>query len=220
MIEIVNNNLCKKRPKKLRRFFIILLVIVIFILLFLNYKFNVTKTVLDVSKETLYKYSVNSVNETVLESLKNQTSYNEIVNIEKNSNGDIILISADSYKINLISREICSKTERKLNEKIDKGVPIPFFAFSGISLISGYGTKINYNSFNISSIESDILSNFFSVGINQTLHSIYIKIIVKINLNMPFNVESEEFESKILLCESVILGKIPDAYLNGNIFDK
>jgi sporulation protein YunB len=128
-------------------------------------------------------------------------------------------MTTDSYKLNVISREVEKHSFTILKSKIEKGVQIPFLAFLGLDFISGYGRKINFKMLAVSSVECDFLGEFSSVGINQTLHSIYINVKSKIKISKFFNKTEQVYTSKILLCETIIVGKVPEVYLNGKIFN-
>ena len=80
------------------------------------------------------------------------------------------------------------------------------------------GEKYIYKAVNIVSVISEFKSNFNSVGVNQTLHSIYIDVIVMVEIIFPLNKTTVKNSTPILISESVLIGKVPDIYLNGKIF--
>lgn len=49
-------------------------------------------------------------------------------------------------------------------------------------------------------------------GINQTLHRIFLDIKTKTNILTPFNVLRNEYENRVLLTESIIVGDVPETY--------
>ena len=61
-------------------------------------------------------------------------------------------------------------------------------------------------------VETDIDSEFTSVGINQTLHRIYLNLKCSIGILTPFQSVSKSVLSKVLLTETVIVGEVPSAY--------
>lgn len=63
-------------------------------------------------------------------------------------------------------------------------------------------------------IEADIDSEFSSVGINQTLHRIYLNLNCSIGILTPFKSISKTVSSKVLLTETVIVGEVPSTYYN------
>jgi hypothetical protein len=56
------------------------------------------------------------------------------------------------------------------------------------------------------------------VGINQTLHSIYVNVNCELKITTPLNVQIEKISTPVLLNETVLVGKVPSVYLNGNLF--
>jgi len=64
------------------------------------------------------------------------------------------------------------------------------------------------------SINSDIDSEFTSVGINQTLHRIYLNLDCSIGILTPFKTIHQNVSSKVLLTETVIVGEVPSTYYN------
>lgn len=58
------------------------------------------------------------------------------------------------------------------------------------------------------------MSEFESVNINQTIHKIYFDLNTILNVFTPVGAFGEDINSKVLLTEAVIVGKIPDAYYN------
>ena len=57
--------------------------------------------------------------------------FSSIIRVDKNSQGEIVLLSTDSYGVNKIASDISKRTQKILNEETDKGVEIPIGAFSG-----------------------------------------------------------------------------------------
>ena len=220
MIEVCDENIYytkkrKKNGKQILAFF--LFFIILFGILF-YYNKVVNKEVYRYCLDYLEVYSLEALNNAVLDSLTNEIEYNSLVNIEKNNNGDIVLMSANSFEVNKLSRKIVSLTSLYLKNKLETGVPVPLLAFSGIPLLSGYGKKINIKTMNLTSVGCGFVSDFKSVGINQTLHSIYIEIICKSNMSVLFSKREVNSKTSVLICETVLVGKVPEIYLNGKLF--
>lgn len=219
MIECTTENLLKKKRRGKRkswRLFSIFLVIIFAIYLF--NRFIVCDNLSRVCFDYISSKSSIAVNNAVIFSLNNNT-YSDIITIEKNNSGDVSLISANSYTINKISREIIAKTNSVMSNIIDRGVPIPVLAFTGINVLSGVGRKVYFKSLTILKIDCNFSSNFQSVGVNQTLHSIYADVLIDVNIGFLFYDNKRTIKSSVLLCESVIIGKVPNTYLNGKIFN-
>ncbi len=222
MIECSSNRIWYKKNRKKRnrsKFLFVFLTLTIIIGVFCYYKFIIVENIYKICSDYAYSYSTEAVNKTIIKSANNNVNYDELITIEKNAQGDIVLISANSYKINSLSREISDKTQSNIKNSLKNGIPIPIMAFSGINILSGYGKNVNFKSIYVTSVDCNFLSNFSSVGINQTLHSIYINVLIKVNLELPFSSKIQDCSTNVLITETVLIGKVPEIYFNGRLFN-
>ena len=60
----------------------------------------------------------------------------------------------------------------------------------------------------------DFVSFFQSAGINQTLHKIYIDVYADVSIVTPIDQPTIQVKAEVLVCENLIVGKIPQTYLN------
>lgn len=221
MIEVSSENIWyikkRKKPKlkKVLAFFLITLFILSAILY--NY-FVVNKMIFKYCEEyAIYNFS-ECVNEAILESLEEDFSYNSLIDIEKNNLGDIVLMNAKTYEVNKLSRKIVNYTSTKLNNRFLNGIPVPSLAFTGIPILSGYGNKINLKTMFVSSVNCNFVSKFTAVGINQTLHSIYVEVTSTSMINSFLSKNQVKCNTQVLICESILIGKVPEIYLNSKLF--
>ena len=129
-------------------------------------------------------------------------------------------VSANALKINKIARDAASISQSNLKNLSLNGVPVPLGALTGIEALAGFGPKIHIRIIPVSSVTCAFSSEFESVGINQTKHSVYLNVIADISIVMPSKTENFAVTTDILVCECVIVGAIPDAYLQTDIFGK
>ena len=220
MIECSQNYIWYKKRKKrtFKRFFSFLLIFAIIISLYLYYKRAICGQIFNICTGQAYAISTESVNNSLLISLQDNIKYSDLIVIEKNGSGDISLMTTNSLKINLINREVANSTSKLLKSKLSNGFVLPLGAFSGLPFLSGYGTKIRLKITSSTSVICQFTSNFTSVGINQTLHSIYIDVISTIKLHLPLNTTTAVCKTQILISETVLVGKVPDIYLKDGLF--
>ena len=85
-------------------------------------------------------------------------------------------------------------------------------ALTGSRLVSNVGPKIKIKVIPSGTITSTLETEFYSVGVNQSLHRIYLNIDCTASILSPFETVSQSINNKILLSESVIVGNTPDNY--------
>jgi sporulation protein YunB len=211
----------KKRNKKRRKrklFIILFAIIFIAVLLFFHFQRNVTRVLISISEATMRASTTIAVNDAVYYTLSDEIRYDDLVTISRNETGDIVAVAANPLKINKIARDTASISQSNLKNLSLNGIPIPLGALTGIEAFAGLGPSINFRIIPVSSVSCGFSSAFESVGINQTKHSIYLNVIADISIVMPSRTENFAVITDILVGESVIVGTVPDAYLQSDIF--
>ena len=97
---------------------------------------------------------------------------------------------------------------------------MPLGAFTGVEAWAGFGPKVNLKIIPISNVECRFVSKFEEAGINQTKHSIYLKIVADISIILPSKTRNFASLTEVLIAESVIVGAVPDTYLQADLFGK
>lgn len=204
--------------KKLIIVFTIILLIIISILLYLHYVVN--PIIIDASEAKVRSLTQSAVESAVYDVIKDEYLYSDLIEIIKDSNNDIKMISANAYKINLLSKEILNSAQNNLTTLGEQGIEIGIGTFTGITLFTDKGPKVSLKLSPIGTIYTRFHSEFTSAGINQTNHSIYLYVQTDVSLILPTDTKMISTTTEVLLTESIIQGKIPDTYLNSNQLDE
>jgi len=174
--------------------------------------------------KTYCKAKINALTEQALNVavsnvINTTVNYDSIMVINYNPSGDINYISANQYMINTISREIIKDAGERIKIIDEEYMYIPLGTLTGIALFSGRGPKIKLSASPIGIIGSSFDSQFINVGINNTLHKIYLTVNARVEMNLPIKRQTIEVKQQVLLCESVIVGKVPNVYFSSGKSD-
>jgi len=174
--------------------------------------------------KTYCKAKINALTEQALNVavsnvINTTVNYDSIMVINYNPSGDINYISANQYMINTISREIIKDAGERIKIIDEEYMYIPLGTLTGIALFSGRGPKIKLSASPIGIIGSSFDSQFINVGINNTLHKIYLTVNARVDMNLPIKRQTIEVKQQVLLCESVIVGKVPNVYFSSGKSD-
>lgn len=208
----------KRRFRRRRWLYILLAVFLLAIALFIYFQRNVTRVLISISEATMRASTTIAVNDAVYYTLSDEMRYEDLVKITRNEAGDIVAVAANPLKINKIARDTASISQSNLKNLSLNGIPIPLGALTGIEAFAGLGPSIHFRIIPVSSVSCGFSSAFESVGINQTKHSIYLNVIADISIVMPSRTENFAVATDILVGESIIVGTVPDAYLQSDIF--
>lgn len=208
----------KRRLRKRRLLCILLAILLLAILLFIHFQRNVTRVLISISEATMRASTTIAVNDAVYYTLSDEIRYEDLVTVTRDSEGEIVAVAANPLKINKIARDTASISQSNLKNLSLNGIPIPLGALTGVEAFAGLGPSIYFRIIPVSSVSCDYSSTFDSVGINQTKHSIYLNVIADISIVMPSRTENFAVTTEILIGESVLVGRVPDAYLQSDIF--
>ena len=208
----------KRKKKKYKIFAVLLAIAVLLVLAFVYFQRNVTRVLFSISEATMRASTTVAVNDAVYYTLSDEIRYEDLVKLTKNETGDIIAVAANPLKINKIARDTASISQSNLKNLSLNGIPVPLGALTGIEAFAGVGPDIHFRIIPVSSVTCGFSSTFESVGINQTKHSIYLNVIADISIVMPSRTENFAVRTDVLVGEWVIVGSIPDVYLQSDIF--
>ena len=96
---------------------------------------------------------------------------------------------------------------------------IPLGNLAGGMLLTGRGFPVRIKLVPIGDVSGEIYSEFSETGINQTLHRIYLRVRVSMNMIVASDTVRLELADDILVAETVIVGRVPDAYTAINRFE-
>lgn len=211
---------CKSKNKgiKTKHKFVIFVFVFIFLIIgimaFLSVAVN--PIIVETSQSKVRSLSQEAVNTAVFEVIKDSSIYDSLIKIQRNEQGDIILISSNAVRINFLSREIIENAQEKLEFLGAKGVNIPVGTFSGMPIFVGRGPNINLKLIPIGAINCTFSSQFVSAGINQTNHRIYLEVSSKIKVILPTANQEVDTKTQMMIAENIIIGKVPQTYLYSN----
>ena len=207
-----------KKNRKFRRFKIIFVLICLIIIGTLIYfQRNVTRVLISISEATIRSITTVAVNDAIYYTLNDAVRYDDLISIARDEGGNVTSITTDSLKINRIARDTAYLSQENLTKMSAEGIMVPLGALTGIEALAGFGKKINIKIIPISNVECRFVSKFTQAGINQTLHSLYLELVADISIILPSKSTNLASTTEVLICESVISGKIPDTYLQASL---
>ena len=154
------------------------------------------------------------VNDTINRTLSGRDyGYDYFVTIDRDESGAVTAIKANMARINALSSELLSD----IVEAADKGelsLSIPLGNILGSSLLLGKGPDIPVDITLLTSSRVDFKNEISAAGINQTKHEMKLDVVVDIDVVLPWRTVSTQVVTEILIAETVIVGEVPQTYLD------
>ena len=211
---------CYKYKRKRKRLAIAISSIILLVAVVVVYiRFVVTPVVKTVAEEKVRALTVSTVNAAVTSVLEAEPSFLDMVVYGHDANGDLNSIKINATRVNAVMQRSVQKTQNGLSDMISSGVNIPVGSVSGITFLSGKGPNLNVAVIPVGAVDARLRSEFSEIGINQTIHKIYLSLDSTIKIIIPGAGNTIKSSSEVLLVESVIIGKVPDTYLNATTME-
>ena len=179
---------------------------------------NAMRIMKSIAEATMRSVTTVAVNDAIYYTLSDGLRYEQLVTVERDGEGNIAAITSDPLQINRIARDAAYMSQQNLTTMSESGIEIPLGAFFGIELFAGLGPRIRLKIIPISNVECRFVSKFEEAGINQTKHSIYLEIVADISIVMPSGTSNFASLTEVLIAESVLVGKVPDSFLQADLF--
>ena len=131
-----------KRSKFPYGLLIIVLLIMVFNGVFYMFSKRILASVLSVGEVKMKSEAVRIINEESVKVFSDDFNYEDIINIEKDSEGNITMVRADTVKQNYLASQVVLNCDEKLSELGDLGVKIPLGYLTNNIMFYNIGPKI------------------------------------------------------------------------------
>lgn len=153
------------------------------------------------------------VNKAINDQFREELSAEDLIIHKTNEQGETMMVQADTKAINLLITEISKELQEEYRNMKEDVIMVPAGALLGSKIFSQTGPKVKMKVIPLSVSGMDFKTEFETQGINQTKYKVYIKLKSQVKVLAPFSSETINMASTILLAEAVILGKVPDSYV-------
>lgn len=171
------------------------------------------------TKANAYTLAMRTTEEAIRSNLGNVT-YDSIVSEVFDENGKIVALRTNTRELNRISNDIAINIENNI-ANVDSGLlKIPIGLFFNAGILSGAGIKVRIKTAPLGDTKIDCISQFNSVGINQTRHRIILKVRTNFTIIAPVYVNDQYYEKEVVLAETILSGDIPDTYYQIDLNDE
>lgn len=207
-----------RRPKRKRKFIRlkILLVIIFIIIVILHTIFEsyIEPSIIDITRVKAEELCNDAVNTAVLEVLEeNDFEYTDFADVTMKEQ-TVASISSNSINTNKFKALVAIKAQDEIENMSDSEINYRLGDFSSFSLLAGRGPELVIKLNLTASVTTDIISEFESCAVNQTKHTLSIKVISRVFITSIDNEETYTIvETTVPVAENIIVGNTPSFYV-------
>ena len=142
-----------------------------------------------------------------------QAEGKSLVELQRGENGAVTAVSANAVVINDLAAEVLSRAIAETEENAVT-VEIPLANLFGSVLLMNHGPSISAHVTVLSSSTAGFRSELAGAGINQTRHQLFLDLDIQLSFVLPWRALDTSVQTEILLSETVIVGAVPNSYMN------
>lgn len=153
------------------------------------------------------------INEAIAETFASEENQNRLFSVENNKDS-VKTVQPNTILLNRMISDFGIMLQDRYEAVEPKKVKIPVGALTGSKFLSMTGLGVNIRILPLSVSSCSYESAFETQGINQTRYKIFLTVESTVRVLQPFSSKSIEVNNRILLAEMVIVGDVPESYVN------
>lgn len=201
-------NTKKNKTKKILAFIFIPIVALLFI-----YSFFIKPAVLSVI-EYQGKINASTILTGIIDGALEEISaeHDDFVEIKSDLQGNITSITTKGVNVNALKNNIMKRITDTLSDGNSVSTELPIGTLLGSELFLGKGPPVKMTLSAIGYANIELISHFEEAGINQTNHSIFMRVLINYTTILPIGSTKGSIESEYLVSQTLIVGKVPQFY--------
>ena len=140
-------------------------------------------------------------------------SYEDMVSVETDASGRITALKSNLAQANLLRSELLSMVLEQVSDLTTEDFSIPFGNLTDLDFLSGRGPSITVRVLSVGAANASFEHIFTEAGVNQTLHQIMLDLEVTVQILLPGETLETQVPTQVCIAETVIVGEVPNTYL-------
>ena len=136
----------------------------------------------------------------------------DLVIINQDDDGKITSVNADTIEMNRLKTKLSKSIEEYAKTAEDSVVHIPIGSLTDFAVLQGVGYRIPVKVSTDGFAKIDFGDEFFSCGINQVKHKIFMTVSVRVSVISSVFTKTETVTAQVPVAETVISGTVPNYY--------
>ena len=200
-----------RQMRKEKSFVFFLILLVTFSSITTLYNRVIEPILIQFTEANAYTLAMRSTEQAIRGNL-DKVTYNSIISEVTDENGKIVALQANTNELNRISNNLSIDSEDNIARINERSLKIPLALFFNTGIFGGAGIRVKIKTVPLGDTKIECISQFDSVGINQTRHRIVLNIKTYFTIIAPVYIRNECYEKEVVLAETILSGDIPNTY--------
>lgn len=197
--------------KWLRR---VLILVVVLLVLFFTLRSKYRLVIDDLAQTQVKNTTSDLTNDAIAKQIASgDIQYDRIVYFEKDLDGRITALKTNMSEVNRLKTDILNIINDEILALDNSDIGIPLGSLFFPELLSGKGPAIPVHILSIRNSDANFVSHFSQAGINQTLHRLNMEVSIDVAVLVLGQTSSFTMTSEVVVAETIIVGDVPQTYL-------
>lgn len=171
--------------------------------------------VAEIARTQVQNTMTSAIEQAVTEDLaQRDVSYEDFVTIERDSSGAITALSTQTAQMNLLRAELAATILEALEGVDVSSIHLPMGSLLDFEPLWAKGPDLQVRAMTVGTVSAEFDSEFSSAGVNQTVHRIWLEVVVPMTVLLPGDELEVTVQTRLPLAETVIVGQVPNTYLS------
>jgi len=140
--------------------------------------------------------------------------YDDLVTLERTADGGVAAARIELTVVNRMKSAILRELDERVPIRVREKVQIPLGNVVMPTLFSGRGLSLHVRVVNLRSTNAELESSFSQAGVNQTLHTLALRVEVDMVLLTPAGLLSRQVSAAVPVAQTIIVGDVPSILLS------
>lgn len=207
------------KPKLRVRFFlgfVALGLMLSVIQVFYYVEFTLRPTFIQLAETVTKQKAIDAINKTLNQSVQEQANYTNMLDLIKDNNGRVIAAQPNMAEINQIKVHTADEVQKTVEKLQSQTISLPLGLALNSTVLAMLGPSIPIKIEPIGIAKTSVQWEYNTVGINQTIHVIYLTVKVQMNVFVPFVTKTIETETRLPITYWVLTGDVPQFFYDAH----
>jgi len=193
---------------------VVLLALIAAIAGFISLRNRLWPVVMSLAGTQIRNTTSDLINDAIVDQIASgNIQYDRIVYFEKDLNGRITALKTNMAEVNRLKTDILNLINDEILAQDTEHLGVSLGSLVLPEFFSGKGPEIPVKILSIRNSDAGFHSQFQEAGINQILHQLTMDVIVDVTILVLGKTEDFTVSSQVVVAETVIVGDVPDTYL-------
>ena len=141
-------------------------------------------------------------------------SYDDFVTMTTDSEGRVTALTGNGAGRALLKRRVVDGLVARLEAIEPEALSVPLGNLTGWLPLSNTGPGVRIRIRSVGDVTAQYRNAFAAAGVNQTCHQVWLDLTATVYLLIPGNILPVTVSDSVCVAETVIVGQVPDTYLN------